>query len=172
MSGPEFSRIVKVRPHPPEKLAISANAAELAALARRFGIPAVTKLDAELALIADGDAVTAKGRMVADLVQTCSVAGDDFPVRIDEPLDLRFVREGSLDAGEEEIELASDGADEIEYDGESFDAGEAVAQSLGLAIDPYAAGPTADPVRKEAGIIDEDAPKGALAEALAKLKRD
>ncbi|MGX7926761.1 YceD family protein [Tsuneonella sp. HG094] len=172
MSGPEFSRIVKVRPHPPEKLAISANAAELTALASRFCIPAVKKLDAELAFIADGDAVTATGRVTADLVQTCSVAGDDFPVRIDEPLDLRFVPEGSLDTVEEEIELASDGADEIEYDGENFDIGEAVAQSLGLAIDPYAEGPTADAVRKEAGIIDEDAPKGALAEALANLKRD
>lgn len=172
MSGPEFSRIVKVRPHPPEKLAISANAAELTALASRFCIPAVKKLDAELAFIADGDAVTATGSVTADLVQTCSVAGDDFPVRIDEPLDLRFVPEGSLDTVEEEIELASDGADEIEYDGESFDIGEAVAQSLGLAIDPYAEGPTADAVRKEAGIIDEDAPKGALAEALANLKRD
>ena len=172
MSVPEFSRIVKVRPHPPEKLALTASDAERAALARRFGIPAVAKLQGELSFIPDGDVVTAKGWMIADLVQTCSVAGDDFPVRIDEPLDLRFVPEGSLDTDTEEIELSSDDADEIEFDGESFDIGEAVAQSLGLAIDPYAEGPTADAARKEAGIIDEDAPKGPLSEALAKLKRD
>mgnify|MGYP006139369497 CR=1 FL=1 len=60
----------------------------------------------------------------------------------------RFVPEGSIEvADDEEIELASDSPDEIEFDGESFDVGEAVAQSLGLAINPYAEGPRADAVR-------------------------
>ena len=53
--------------------------------------------------------------------------------------------------------------------GTAFDLGEAVAQSFGLAIDPYAAGPEADSVRREAGIVDEDAPSGPFA-ALAALK--
>ncbi|ANY21415.1 hypothetical protein A6F68_02935 [Tsuneonella dongtanensis] len=172
MSAVEFSRIVKVRPQPPQHIDLNAGEAERSALAVRFGISEVRGLSATLSFEADGPAVSAKGRMTAEVVQTCAVSGEDFAVRIDEPLDLRFVPQGSLTVDEEEeVELSSDDPDEIEYDGESFDAGEAVAQSLGLAIDPYAEGPNADLVRREAGIVDEDAPTGPLAEALAALKR-
>lgn len=173
MNASEFSRIVKTRPQPPERLSLVADEAQRAALAARFAIPQVRALTAELAFNPDGEAICAKGRLRADLVQTCAVSGDDFPVRIDEPIALRFVPLGSLAAAEEdeEIELDSSGPDEIEFDGESFDIGEAVAQSLGLAIDPYAEGPNADAVRREAGIIDDAAPRGPLADALAKLTK-
>jgi uncharacterized metal-binding protein YceD (DUF177 family) len=173
MSAPEFRRIVKARPQPPARLSLVADEAERAALAQRFAIPEVRALTAELAFVPDGDAFAAQGRLVADLVQTCAVSGDEFPVRIDAPLELRFVPEGSIEvADDEEIELASDSPDEIEFEGESFDVGEAVAQSLGLAIDPYAEGPNADAVRRAAGIIDDDAaPRGPLADALAKLTK-
>ncbi len=164
--------MVKLRPQPPERLRFIAEEAERAALARRFGIPEVRSLVAELAFDPDGDRVTATGKLAAELLQTCSVSGEDFPVRIDEALDLLFVPAGSLDAGEdEEVELDSDGPDEIEYEGETIDAGEAVAQSLGLAIDPYAEGPKAEAVRRETGITDDTAPRGPLAEALAKLSK-
>lgn len=173
MSTSELSRIVKVRPQPPQHLEVIADDAERAALALRFAIPEVRGLTANLAFVAEGPVVSAKGKLRADLVQTCAVSGEDFPVRIEEALDLRFVPEADMVTGseDEEIELSSDEPDEIGYDGESFDAGEAIAQSLGLAIDPYAEGPNADAARKAAGIIGEDAPKGPLAEALAALKR-
>lgn len=173
MSAPEFSRIVKVRPHPPERLAIEASADERAALARRFGIVSVGALRAEAAFSPDGAAVEARGTLSAALVQTCAVSGEDLAVDIEEPLALRFVAELRRADPDEEIELAGEDPDEIEFDGESFDLGEAVAQSLALAIDPYAVGPDADAARREAGIADEAAPRdGPLAEALAKLKRD
>lgn len=173
MKALELSRIVHFRPQPPQNLSIVADDAERAALAKRFAIPEVRSLTADLSLVQDGEIVSAKGSLVADLVQTCAVSGDDFPVRIEEPLDLRFVPFGSLDAPEDaEIELASAGPDEIEYDGETCDVGEAVAQSLGLAIDPYAEGPAADAARRAAGITDDASPRGALADALAALKKD
>ncbi len=50
-----------------------------------------------------------------------------------------------------------------------FDLGEAVAQSLALAIDPYAVGPSAEQARKDAGLGDEAA-SGPFA-ALAGLKK-
>lgn len=167
----EFSRLVRTRPRPPERLSIAAEAPERAALAERFGVVAIAALEAEVAFKPDGPAIAATGRLTADLVQNCAVSGDDFPTRIEERLDLRFVPAGTIAVTDEEIELASDGPDEIEYEGESFDLGEAVAQSLGLAIDPYAEGPNADEVRRAAGIIDESAPRGPLAEALAKLTK-
>ena len=172
MSAPELSRIVKVRPHPRERMTVEASEAECAALAARLGVVAVRSLRAELTIEEDGDAVTARGPMTADLVQSCAVSGDDFPVRVAETLALRFVPQVAALADDEEMEFAADDPDEIEFDGESFDLGEAVAQSLALAIDPYAEGPNADVARREAGIVDEDAPKGALADALRALRPD
>ena len=89
-----------------------------------------------------------------------------MPVRIDEPLALRFVP--AAEPEEEELELAESDLDEIPFEGHVFDLGEAVAQSLALAIDPYATGPEAERVRKEAGLSDEAA-SGPFA-ALAALK--
>ena len=94
---------------------------------------------------------------------------------IDEPIDLRFVEEGRLSLPDDEnaeIELEADDCDEIEYAGEMFDLGEAVAQTLGLAIDPYAEGPNADAARKAAGIVAEGEQEGPLAAMLAALKKD
>lgn len=172
MSDPEFSRMVRTRPQPPERLSITAEADERAALAQRLGVIAIESLVAEVAFEPDGQAIAAKGLVTADLVQNCAVSGDDFPTRIDERLDLRFVPAGTIPATDDEIELASDAPDEIEFDGETFDLGEAVAQSLGLAIDPYAESPNADEFRRAAGILDESAPRGPLAEALAKLTKN
>ena len=174
MSPPELSRIVKVRPQPPQHLEVTADDAERAALALRFAVPEIRSLTATLAFVADGAAVSGKGSLRADLVQTCAVSGEDFPVRIEEALDLRFVPESDMATAseDEEVELASDEPDEIGYDGESIDMGEAIAQSLGLSIDPYAGGPNADAVRREAGIVDEDAPRGPLADALRALRPD
>jgi hypothetical protein len=72
---------------------------------------------------------------------------------------------------DEEIELEADDCDEIEFAGEMFDLGEAVAQSLGLAIDPYAEGPDADAARTAAGIVQEGEVRGPLADLLAGLKK-
>ena len=41
---------------------------------------------------------------------------------------------------DEEVELEADDCDEIEFDGTQFDLGEALAQSLALAIDPFLTG--------------------------------
>ncbi|MFN2099819.1 hypothetical protein [Altererythrobacter sp. MF3-039] len=119
------------------------------------------------------------GTLRADIVQACAISDEEFAHVISEKLDLVFVPSGESSLGdtipssaEIEIELDTGELDEIEYDGESFDLGEAVSQSLGLAIDPYAEGPNADSVREAAGIIGDDEPSGPLAEALRSLKRD
>lgn len=169
--GPEFSRMVRAYPQPPERLALAADAAERAALAERFGVARIDALEADVAFEADGRAVAARGRLSAELVQTCAVSGEDFAARIDEALDLRFVPAGTLAPSDEEIELASDAPDEIEFAGDAFDLGEALAQSLGLAIDPYAEGPGAHAARQSAGITPDTTPRGALADLLEGLKR-
>lgn len=177
MSAPELSRLIRTRPLPGEPVVIEASEEERAALAKRFGVAQIASLRADVSLSAEKTAIHATGRFKAAIVQLCAVSGEEFPVAIDDAVDLRFVRESTLattrnEEGEFEVELIADECDEIEYTGDAFDLGEAIAQTLGLAIDPYAEGPGADAARKAAGISGDDTPSGPLAAALAALKKD
>lgn len=179
MSAPpipsELTRMIKARPLPAEPVVIEATPEERAALAARFGLGAVQLLRAEVALDARPRAIRATGRLRADILQPCAISAEDFPVSIDEPVDLRFVEDTLRPETHDEaleIELEADDCDEIFYSGEMFDLGEAVAQTLGLAIDPYAEGPNADAARKAAGIVAEGEQDGPLAAMLAALKKD
>jgi uncharacterized metal-binding protein YceD (DUF177 family) len=168
VSRPEFSRPIDRRQLKAKPVTIEADEAERKALARRFGLVAIERLAAEVTLIADGKAVDAAGTLKAAIVQTCAVSGDDLPVAIREPIALRFVPQREIAV--EELELKEEELDEIPFTGHTFDLGEAVAQSLALAIDPYATGPEAERVREEKGLGDEAA-SGPLAAALAGLKK-
>lgn len=165
MTAPEFSRLIDLRQITAAPVTLEADPAERTALAARFGLVALDRLSATVALTAEGNTVTATGRIVANWVQPCAVSGEDLPQRADEPLTLRFVSAAAKTYADEEIELTAADCDEIEYSGTSFDLGEAVAQSLGLAIDPFACGPQAEAARQRAGIVSEGAagPFGALA---------
>jgi len=59
------------------------------------------------------------------------------------------------------------------HDGQLIDLGEAVAQSLGLALDPYPRSPNADALLKAAGVKREDeaGPFGVLASLKEKLEK-
>jgi hypothetical protein len=82
-----------------------------------------------------------------------------------------FRPEPAAGGGEEEVELSDTELDVIFYVGAMVDAGEAVAQSLALAIDPYPRAPGAEEALKEAGVKDESeaGPFGALAALKDKL---
>ncbi|MGB3377911.1 MAG: DUF177 domain-containing protein [Allopontixanthobacter sediminis] len=166
----EFSRVVRLHQITGKPVVLQPDKPEMAALAQRFALAAVHRLKAEVTLVADGAIVNATGRLLADILQYCAVSGEEFPVHIDEQLALRFVPE-SRAPKEEELEIQAEDCDEIFYQGESFDLGEAVAQGLGLAIDPFARGPDADAFRQQAGILGEDTPSGPFA-ALAALKKN
>lgn len=173
MNQGELTRMVRHRPLPDAPLVIEASAAERAALAARFGVTAIERLHAEVQLTNHDDAVEAEGTLRADVIQPCAVSGEDFALAIEEELAFRFVPQRAHPAEPDlEIELEPGQLDEIEYSGELFDLGEAVAQSLGLAIDPYAVGPDADRARSEAGITGDDTPSGPLADALRALRKD
>ena len=170
MSDPEFSRMIDRRHLKAAPVELVATEAECAALATRFAIVRIDSLAATLDLVADGEAVDVTGTLRADIIQPCAVSGEDLAVKIRENVTFRFVPELAEGAPEEEITLDSPILDEIEYGGSTFDLGEAVAQSLALAIDPFLTGPDAEAARAKHGLSDEG-PKGALAEALAGLKK-
>lgn len=179
--APELSRLIKTRTLPSQPVLVTANEAERGALAQRFGVVAIEQLEARITLEKTGAGIAATGPLKAFITQSCAVSGEDFATSIDEQLDLVFVEDAVLasqetgetnEEGAIEVDLCADEADEIGYRGDAFDLGEAVAQSLGLAIDPYAEGPGAEAARAEAGLTDEETPSGPLASALsAALKK-
>src|SRR5690606_242076 len=118
-----------------------------------------------IALSADGQTIEANGTVEADLVQRCAISAEDLPASINEDFQLRFVPATRVYTPDEEVEIDADDCDEIEYSGTTLDLGEAVAQSLALAIDPFATGPEAETAR--AHFNAEEASPFAM---LAKLK--
>ena len=150
----ELSRWIAVRQCEGRTVEVVADAAECERLAERFDLVSVDSLEAEAVLGRDGNAITAQGRLRAAIVQSCAVSGEDLPAMIDEPLALRFVADAAVAPAspDEEVELDAEDCDEIVYSGDRFDLGEAVAQSLALAIDPFATGPQAERIRKEVGL--------------------
>ena len=152
----ELSRWVAVGQAQGREVEVIADAAERDRLAERFGLVSVESLEAKLALEKDGTVVTASGRLQASFVQSCAISGEDLPATADEPLLFRFVPETGDGEPDEEIELDASDCDEITYTGDRFDIGEAVAQSLALAIDPFATGPEAERIRAEVGLEEPE----------------
>jgi len=169
---PEFSRPVDLRQITAAPLTLVATAEERASLAARFALVSIERLEARVSLEADGKTVSAKGKLSAAWVQPCAVSGEDLAQSAEEDFTLRFVPARTDHAPDEEIELSESELDEIEYTGTAFDLGEAVAQSLALAIDPFATGPEAEAARDKAGIVSESAAGAFAALSGLKLKKD
>jgi len=165
----EFSRTYDPRQLPGTAVDLVASEAERAALTKRFGLVRIDRMEARVELVREAAGASATGRLTGEIVQSCAVSGEDLPVSIDEPVNLKFVPAGAASAPDEEIELKADELDEIEFTGSQFDLGEALAQTLALAIDPYAVGPDAEEARRKAGLLDKDT-SGPFA-ALAALKK-
>jgi uncharacterized metal-binding protein YceD (DUF177 family) len=153
---PEFSRIERVDTigERARDILIEATEAERAALAERFGLIAVDALSAKLTLRREAAGITARGRVRATVRQGCVVTGEPVEARIDEPLALRFVVEAG-DAAEEEIELGSGDLDTIAIEGGAIDLGEAVAETMALALDPFPRAPAAAKALRDAGVLSE-----------------
>lgn len=165
---PEYSRLIDLRQVNDLPLVLEPDEAERRRLAGRFSISAINTMRADLKLTIDGQKVEAKGKLFAKIVQICAISGEDFPVTIHEPVSLRFVPTLQGYQPDDEIEITADDCDEIEYEGSAFDLGEAVAQTLALAIDPFAEGPHADKARTQ-HTLGGDVATGAFA-ALSALK--
>jgi uncharacterized metal-binding protein YceD (DUF177 family) len=154
--APEFSR-----PHRLDAIgegevvvAVTADEGERAALAKRFGLIAIDRLEARFAILRDESGIVARGHMSAAVVQACTVTDDRLPAKIEEDFAIRFIAEP--DAVEEESELGADDCDTVFYTGSAIDLGEAAAETLLLSLDPFPRGPNAAAVLKEAGVISEE----------------
>jgi uncharacterized metal-binding protein YceD (DUF177 family) len=120
-------------------LMIDATAAECGALAQRMKLPAVLSLTCSFHLEREGAGVLlARGNLSARVVQTCVVSLEDFRALVEERFLVRCVPEG-----EETDNPDPDAPDEITYRDGTLDLGEAAAEQLALALDPYPHAPDA-----------------------------
>ena len=112
---------------------VTATPDECAALARRLAIPAVTSLACRWRLRRGaGGRIGAKGWISASLVRECVVTLDAFTVDASEKFHLSFVP-----AGKEIDDPDPEAEDEIPYEGDVIDLGEATAEQLALSLNPY-----------------------------------
>lgn len=136
---------------------VEATGPECAVLAERMNLPAIAALRCAFHLSPGDDGVVlAHGRLCAEVTRTCVISAEDFPVLVEERFQVRFVP-----AGTEAEDDNPDSIDEIPYEGRAIDLGEAAAEQLGLALDPYPRMPGAE--LPEAAREELDHPFAALA---------
>lgn len=135
---------------------VSAGEAERAALAARLQVPAISELHCRFHLRRVGDVIAAEGQLTARLTQACVVTLDEFEHRVSEDFAVHFVP-----AGAEDDDPDPDAVDEVPYAGNAIDLGEAAAEQLALALDPYPRKPGA--ALADDGEADPSNPFAALA---------
>lgn len=173
MTHPEFSHTIKLSElgSAPITGQLNADAEQLQALAKRFDLPAIKNLWVDYKLKAGESRIAFTGTMTSDLEQRCVVSAEAFPVHIEEHFDIAFVPKSDDLEETDEVELRPEDCDLIDFEDGKIDLGEALAQTLYLALDPYPRGPNADAVAKAKGLQSEEqaGPFGALAALKDKL---
>jgi uncharacterized metal-binding protein YceD (DUF177 family) len=144
MTPPEFSRPVGVNtlPRDGRTIAIEADEAERAALARRFDLLALDELKARFTLTEGrGDTVVVAGTLTASVVQRCVVTLDPVAATVEDEIEAVFAHAAGRDEAEVEVDPLAAEAEPL-VDGR-IDLGELAAQHLSLALDPYPRSPDA-----------------------------
>jgi uncharacterized metal-binding protein YceD (DUF177 family) len=152
-----------------ERIDLTADEAECAAICSRLGLEAVDRLDAHATLSRNGDVVRAEGRLAASLTQSCVITRDPVAAHIDEPFELLFMPAPADGAPDDEIELGAQDCDVVFYDGAVIDLGGAIADTLALSLDPYPRSAGADAALREAGVMSEE--QASPFAVLAKLRK-
>ncbi len=152
---PELSRRIQVRTLGTARpgivaldATVDATAEECAALARRLDVPSVQSVRCRFRLSgADGSGrVVADGLLQATLDQVCVATLDRFTTTVTERFTVRFVPDDQMPVDQEHGEAAAldpDEDDDLPYGNGTIDLGEAAAEQLALALDPYPRKPDA-----------------------------
>ena len=154
---PEFSRLVRLDQAISNAAGgtITAEPQERDALMTRFGLLALDRLDADYRMAEENGVLIARGQLRASVAQPCVATGEPVPQRIDTPFAIRFLPEGT-DGEQEEMELSEEDCDTIFFAGSSIDIGEAVAETLALALDPFPRAANADAYLRKMGVKTEE----------------
>jgi uncharacterized metal-binding protein YceD (DUF177 family) len=135
----EFSRPVSVLRLGTDAMTYPVNATgeERAALARRFDLVSLDHFAAEVTLSRHGGDVRLAAEIVADIVQLCCLTLEPFASRMVDRSTLLYRRKAPP------ADLAVDDEDYEVLVGDEIDIGDAVAQQLSLALDPFPRAPGA-----------------------------
>ena len=165
----EFSYPVDVNRIPAVGLSVNlrADKEQCRALARRFGLPSVLELSAELNFKRiNKKRVRLDASFDAKVEQVCVVTLKPFVQQVKDRFSMVFCQEEETSVRLNEIDLDMSEEDEIEFfKGDKIDAGEIVAESFSLALDPFPHAPDAT----FRAVIDDDTDKNAFS-VLEKLK--
>ena len=160
---PEFSRPIDIDRLPADEAVfdIAAAPAEREALARRFGLLRLDRLEAQVRLKRlAGGLLRLSATLSAAVVQSCVVTLEPVPGEVEDRFTLIYGPTGNTPGevtlgGEEElVEPLPSG---------SLDVGEAAAQQLSLALDPYPRAPGAAMAEPSAQDGEKLSPFAALA---------
>jgi uncharacterized metal-binding protein YceD (DUF177 family) len=139
---PELSRIVSITRLGDDeaRYLITASDTERTALARRFNLVAVDRFTADVRISRQAQGgIRLKAAIEADIVQECVVTLEPFASRVADDFTLVYRRQVA-----QQSEILDVDEDEFEpLEGEAIDIGEAVAQQLSLALDPFPRAPGA-----------------------------
>ena len=130
----------------PQSFTLGADEETRAELAERFGLPGIALLTGVFVLAHERSGIIAADlTMRARVTQSCVITLEPFETEIAEQVQLRFVPATKLDVEEEVLAPESlEGPDEIPYEDGIIDLGEALAEQLALALDPYPRKPGAE----------------------------
>ncbi|MDD5586360.1 MAG: DUF177 domain-containing protein [Alphaproteobacteria bacterium] len=172
---PELSRPLPVDKIPAGGMEehIVASPAERKALAARFGLLDLSKLEADLNMDhADGKIIAVTGTLLADVVQQCVVTLEPVPAHITDKIGILFAPPAMLDAGASppHEDSGGDEAPEPIVNG-VIDLGELVAQHLAVALDPYPRKEGASLPVADLGAMPQEAGKNNPFARLAELKK-
>ena len=177
MTAPEFSRPVRLDTlgAQPREMRLSACPEERAELARRFGLLALDRLEAEVSVTRRDEEIALHGTLRAAVSQACVASGAPVPANLSVPFDILFRPQPPPSGADEEVELGEGELDVVFYESREIDLGEAVAETLALNLDPWPRAPEADMALRAAGVQREgeeekESPFVALAGLKGKLK--
>ena len=151
---------------------LEADAGQRAALAKVLGIEAIGRLGGEFHLdMVSGGSVHLRGRLEADVVQTCVVSLEPVKQHIEELVSVTLLPAETAD-GKPDASVLIDPMDEDDretYSSGRIDLGLIASEQLALHLDPY---PRAPGVEFEAAGSTETAERDSPFAALERLKRD
>ena len=156
---PEFSRPLAVRRIGVNgtEITVEATEAECRAVAARLKLPRIDMLRCRYHLLEQKRGVVeAQGALAARFMQTCVVSLETFEDMIAGSFVVRFVpAEHFVESDLPDM----DAVDEIPYDGQEIDLGEAVVEQFALDLEPYPHAPDID--LPPGLVLDEDSAEEA-----------
>lgn len=161
-----------------DAITLEADSNQCAALAVRFDLPAIYSLKANITML--DNPIQMRGKMSAQIDQICVATGETIQCSIEEDIAINFLETPIVDPNDSEVELENEDCETIFHNGREIDIGEAIAQSLYLAIDPFPRIEDADTILEKVGVISEEEMAAKLAQekqdnnpfaALSKLKK-